>query len=42
MAMLTIAARTSDALTSAVGDICDLYDPTECRNHFKAAGHASD
>lgn len=35
------SARTFDALWKAVGDICDLYDPEECWNSFKAAGNAS-
>ena len=29
--------RTIDALWKAIGDICDLYTPTECWNYFKAA-----
>lgn len=33
------AYRTIDALWRAVGDICDLYDPTECRNYFEADGY---
>jgi transposase len=33
------AVRTIDALWQAIGDICDLYSPTECRNYFKAAGY---
>lgn len=37
-----IAARTFDALLAAVGDICRLFNPTECTNFFKAAGYASD
>jgi transposase len=36
-----IGARTIDALWKAVGDICDLYSPGECRNYLKAAGYAS-
>jgi transposase len=32
------AVRTLDALWKAIGDICDLFDPQECRNFFKAAG----
>ena len=36
------AARTFDALIEAIGDICNLYDPQECRNFFKAAGYVSD
>jgi transposase len=34
------AARTIDDLWRAIGDICDLYQPTECANFFKAAGYA--
>jgi len=37
-----IGARTYDALIQAIGDICDLYTPAECRNYFNAAGYASD
>lgn len=36
------AARTFDALIDAIGDICHLYEPQECRNYFKAAGYVSD
>ena len=36
-----IGARTLDALWKAVGEICDLFDPDECWNFFKAAGYAS-
>jgi transposase len=36
------AARTFDALWSALGDICALFEPHECWNFFKAAGYASD
>jgi transposase len=35
------AARTFDALWTALGDICVLFDPIECWNFFKAAGYAS-
>lgn len=35
-------ARTYDALINAVGDICNLYTPQECRNFFINAGYASD
>jgi hypothetical protein len=35
-------ARTIDALWQAIGNICDLYTPDECRNFIKAAGYASD
>lgn len=34
-------ARTYDDLTAAIGDVCDLFEPTECRNFFSAAGYAS-
>lgn len=37
-----IGARTIDALWKAVGDICDLYSPDECRNYLRNAGYASD
>ena len=30
-------ARTYDDLWKAVGQICDLFTPQECRNYFKAA-----
>jgi transposase len=36
------AARSFDALWAALGDICDLFDPQECWNYFKAAAYASD
>ncbi len=36
-----IGARTLDALWRAVGEICDLFDPDECWNFFKAAGYVS-
>lgn len=35
------AARTFDALFEALHDICDLFQPEECTNYFKAAGYAS-
>jgi transposase len=31
--------RTIDALWQAIGDICNLFSPTECRNYFNAAGY---
>jgi transposase len=37
-----IGARTYDDLIAAIGDVCDLFEPQECRNFFKAAGYASD
>lgn len=33
------AVRTIDALWKAIGDICGLFDPIECRNYFAAAGY---
>jgi transposase len=33
------AIRTIDALWQAIGDICNLFPPTECRNYFSAAGY---
>ena len=33
------AARSFDALCNALKDICDLFDPLQCRNSFKAAGY---
>ena len=36
-----IGARTFDQLLHALGDICGLVSPDECRNYFKAAGYAS-
>jgi transposase len=35
------AARTFDNLIAAIGDICNLYRPAECRNYFKTAGYTS-
>jgi transposase len=32
------AARTIDDLWKAVGKICDLFSPQECRNYFRDAG----
>ena len=37
-----IGARTYDDLIAALGDVCALFDPTECWNFFRAAGYASD
>jgi len=37
-----IGARTYDDLIAAIGDVCALFDPTECRNFFRAAGYVSD
>lgn len=32
-------ARTYDALCGAIGDICNLFDPQECRNYLKDVGY---
>ncbi len=34
-------ARTYDDLIKAIGDICRLFEPDECRNYLKAAGYAA-
>jgi len=36
------AARNFDAICDALGQICNLYTATECRNFFKAAGYEAD
>ncbi len=36
-----VGARSFTAVFEAIGEICDLYNPTECCNYFKAAGHVS-
>ena len=33
------AVRSIDDLWKAIGEICDLYEPAECLNYFKAAGY---
>ena len=33
------ATRTLDTLWQAIGHICDLFKPDECRNYFAAAGY---
>ena len=33
------AVRTIDALQRAIGQICDLFQPDECKNYFTAAGY---
>ena len=33
------ATRTIADLWKAIGEICDLYEPDECLNYFKAAGY---
>ena len=35
-------ARTIEALWRAVGEICDLFEPQECWNFFKAAEYGAD
>ena len=35
------AARTYEALWKQVGEVCDLFQPQECRNYFAAAGYHS-
>ena len=35
------AHRTIDALWQAIGSICHLYTPDECRNDFKATAYVS-
>jgi transposase len=37
-----IGARTYDDLITAIGDVCGLFDPTDCWNFFTAAGYAAD
>ncbi|MDO5632995.1 MAG: IS630 family transposase [Paracoccus sp. (in: a-proteobacteria)] len=36
-----VGARTFTEVFKAIGAICDLYDPEECWNYFKAAGYVS-
>ena len=36
-----IGARPFTEVFEAIGSICELHDPTECSNYFKAAGHLS-
>jgi transposase len=33
------AVRTIDALWRDIGQICDLFEPDECKNYFAAAGY---
>jgi transposase len=33
------AARSFNAICTALKDICDLFAPTQCRNFLKAAGY---
>lgn len=37
-----IGARTYDDLIAAIGDICNLYLPSECGNFFSATGYNAD
>lgn len=36
------AARSFDAISNALGEICDLFSITECLNFFKAAGYEAE
>ena len=36
------SARSYEALWRAVGDICDLFEPQECRNYLKDTGYVAD
>jgi hypothetical protein len=36
-----LLVSTGIVLTTPIGAICDLYDPEECWNYFKAAGYVS-
>lgn len=36
------AARSFDAICDALKDICELFDPQQCRNFFKAAGYEAE
>ena len=36
-----MAVRTFNALNDAVGSICDLYPPTECKAYFEAANYVA-
>ncbi|MCV9967050.1 transposase [Pararhizobium sp. BT-229] len=33
------AARSFDAITQSIGEICKLLSIPDCRNYFKAAGY---
>jgi len=35
-------ARTFEALWQAVGKVCDLFEPDECRNYLKHIGYVAD
>lgn len=34
------SARAFDALTTAIGTVCDLFTTNECRNYYAATGYA--
>ena len=34
-------ARSFTSVFNALSEICDMYEPTECWNYFKAAGYAA-
>ena len=36
-----IGARTFDDIIQAIGNVCDLFSPQECRTFLKHAGYAS-
>lgn len=36
------AVRSFDAIIGALGEICELFSPAECRNYFKAVGIEAD
>ncbi len=36
-----MGSRTFDDLFKALGDICTMFSPQECWNHFHAAGYVS-
>jgi transposase len=40
--MRAAATRNFEDLWQALGDICDLFEPEECRNYFIKCGYASD
>jgi hypothetical protein len=35
-------AKSFERVLEALGSICSLFTPTECENHFRAAGYASE
>jgi len=36
------AARNFEGICEALGNICELYTPAECRNFFMAAGYEAE